>query len=145
MDLEKRFWSKVDIRDNNDCWNWLGGIRGEGYGIFRYKRKTIDSHRFVWFLIKGIFPDLFVCHSCDNRICCNPFHLFLGTSQDNINDMIAKGRRPYRSNTKKLNKTDAIKIRNLYSNGHTELEISEKYDISKSHVSNIINNKTWKE
>ena len=93
MELKDRFWSKVDIKGEDDCWNWKAGIRGiTGYGCFKYNKKVVDSHRMVWFLIYGEFPKLWVLHKCDNRLCCNPDHLFLGTYMDNIQDRNNKGR-----------------------------------------------------
>ena len=92
MNLEERFWSKIDVRKKDDCWEWKRGSRGNGYGCFKYDGKVIDSHRMVWFLIYGEFPELLVCHTCDNRKCCNPNHLFLGTYKDNVDDMMEKGR-----------------------------------------------------
>jgi hypothetical protein len=74
------------------CWYWVGGI-ARGYGMFS-NIKGIKAHRMSYILFKGEIADgLYVCHSCDNKLCVNPDHLFLGTHQDNLNDMTKKNRR----------------------------------------------------
>ena len=90
--LKKRFWEKVDIKGTGECWNWVAAIDTSEYGAFKYNGKKVNSHRMAWFLTYGDFPDLLVLHSCDNRKCCNPNHLFLGTYRDNVKDMISKNR-----------------------------------------------------
>lgn len=87
----KRFFDKVNKTEN--CWNWIGGGRGNGYGAIKYNNKVIDTHRLSWILHYGEIPEkLFICHKCDNRKCVNPEHLFLGTSSDNMKDCSNKGR-----------------------------------------------------
>lgn len=93
--MEERFWSKVDKRGPDECWNWSGGLTAQGYGSFTLPdRRRTTAHRVV-FTILGLSepPDgMYVCHTCDNRRCVNTEHLFFGTALDNNRDCIAKGR-----------------------------------------------------
>lgn len=78
---------------NSGCWLWLGGTNAKGYAHFKYDNVQRRANRFSWEAHKGPIPDgLHVLHSCDNRLCVNPDHLFLGTNQDNVDDKIKKGR-----------------------------------------------------
>jgi hypothetical protein len=98
--MPERFWSKVDRRDQGGCWEWQGAIRhgpNKGYGRFvetiNGKRFERIAHRIAWQLANGPIPNgLLICHHCDNRRCCRPAHLFLGTYADNTADMVSKCR-----------------------------------------------------
>jgi hypothetical protein len=94
MLVEERFWSKIDKKGENDCWLWTAGRDGVGYGQFKPRSYVrVGAHRFAYELTHGEIPSgLFVCHTCDNRLCCNPKHLFLGAAKDNQQDMARKGR-----------------------------------------------------
>ncbi len=82
--IEERFWSKINVSKNNECWNWIGGIDFRGYGGFKYKGKKVKPPRVAWILThKDILLDnICVFHSCENCLCCNPAHLFLGARND---------------------------------------------------------------
>lgn len=89
-----RFWSKINVRGANECWNWKQSTRGSlGYGQFRIEDKICDAHRVALELMKGpLKKGRYVCHSCDSPKCCNPRHLFAGTQKNNMDDMTDKGR-----------------------------------------------------
>jgi len=94
--IEQRFWPKVERKGADDCWPWLASLDTRGYGaIGGGPGKTLRrAHRVAFELANGpLLPGQVVCHRCDNRKCCNPAHLFVGTQRDNIMDMLAKERR----------------------------------------------------
>lgn len=143
---------KSNIKKTNKCWEWTGGIvkdRG-GYGRFHANGKSYRAHRISWQIYRGKWPgELFVCHKCDNTKCVNPGHLFLGTTQDNMNDMKKKGRSPKLSGEKhpsvKLREYQVINIRKTYKKGNiTCRELSKRYGVSPSLINLIIKNKRWK-
>ena len=87
------FWSKVEKSDAG-CWEWRGSLMKNGYASFVHDSpRKVLAHRYSWMLHNGPIPaGLLICHHCDNRRCVRPDHLFLGTTLDNMRDMIAKGR-----------------------------------------------------
>lgn len=104
----KRFFDKVNKTD--ECWEWNAALRGKtGYGAFKLNGKVIDAHRISYELHNGIIPNgMHVCHTCDNRKCVNPNHLFLGTYKDNHQDGVNKGRIINGWNTEKLKKHPSL-------------------------------------
>ena len=94
---EPFFWKNVNpldrlIEDPDHCWLWQGLVSGHGYGRLPWRQMNFTAHRISYELHYGSFPSwLLVLHRCDTRLCCRPDHLFLGTHQDNVDDMIAKG------------------------------------------------------
>lgn len=93
---QKAFWEMVDVKDDGRCWEWLGSIYRHGYGQFASGTEWRYAHRTAYLFEVGEIPrGLCVLHMCDNRSCVNPGHLFLGTHQDNMDDMVSKGRQSH--------------------------------------------------
>lgn len=91
----QRFWKYVLVRPRTRCWIWSGNHYHNGYGQFAVNQRPVRAHRFAYEMFIGPIPAGFdVLHSCDSRPCVNPGHLWLGTNDDNMRDMVEKGRSP---------------------------------------------------
>ena len=89
----KQIYDLYVVKSDN-CWDWKGGKTNWGYGNININKKTELVHRISWIIHNGEIPKgLLVCHSCDNPICSNPKHLWLGTNYENQHDCIKKGRK----------------------------------------------------
>ena len=87
LTAEERFWPKVNIKSDNECWNWVGAKVG-GYGCIRINGTMFYTHRVSWIIYnkKEIPYGMLVLHKCDNRGCVNPKHLYIGNHGNNISD-----------------------------------------------------------
>lgn len=91
---DEQFWQMTER--STGCWLWTGSKFSQGYGRIHRHSQALKCHRLAYELAIGPIPEgLFVCHRCDVRACVNPDHLFLGSSQDNNDDMRSKGRSNY--------------------------------------------------
>lgn len=148
-----RLWALAEIPDDkDDCWVWLGAKRGKsGYGNFKIvSNVTVSAHRLSYAMVNGKTPgDLMVCHRCDNPGCINPGHLFLGTHDDNMADMVAKGRshspesvgakNPYA----KLTEDQARQVIEMLASGMTNKSIAAEFGVTHAAISRIRMGKSW--
>lgn len=146
----KRFWEKVNIRNEKECWEWIAHTDFCRYGSFGFRMKNLSAHRFAWILTFGKIPTgIHVLHTCDNPSCCNPKHLFLGTHQDNMTDRNNKGRGKGGSNKGEKNprsrfKTkDIFKIRKMLKKGYKQKEVALIFKTSQAVISGIKTKKYW--
>jgi hypothetical protein len=141
--LPERFWEKVDICGEDECWNWLASKTTTGnYGQFGSTR----AHRIAWILTNGDIPrGLCVCHKCDNRICCNPKHLFLGTIADNNADRNRKRRQAKGySMPHKLTEEKVLEIRELCEKRISRRKIAKIYNVCHGTINAIYSRRKWR-
>ena len=147
--VEGRFWSKVEIRGVDDCWNWTAAIDTPGYGAFKFNGKKANSHVVAYILTFGDIPKgRIVCHTCaGNRLCCNPFHLYAGTYSDNANDAMQSGTLfipKHRGPTIRILSDDQItEIKKRLLLGETCISISNDFPVSKWAIYKIKELKNW--
>jgi len=149
------FWNKVSITaDDNRCWLWLGAKNPKGYGNKRWGNGYDKAHRIAWMYPDYVIPDgMCVLHSCDNPSCCNPKHLFLGTHQDNSDDMYSKGReargekvsnKGEKSASHKLTNEQIIEIRNRFNTIKiSKSYLAKEFGVSVTMICRIIKRKNW--
>lgn len=144
-DIKERFNRKVRITETG-CHEWTGAKQSNGYGRFNFLGKSMYAHRVAALLRFGIvYPNIDVCHICDNRGCVNPYHLFCGTRKDNMQDCKIKNRTAKGSLlSKKLTDSDVIAIRQMYKTGAMQKDIAKKYGVTRSAIYHIIHNNTWR-
>jgi len=148
-----RFWSKVDFREDHECWPWTGTTIADGRGMFQVGGKSVVAARVCLRVCGEVIPTgKYVLHRCDNPNCINPRHLYIGTAQDNIND--AKDRGPARGvrvgaplgekhGRSKLTAEGVRDIRRRYSQGETKTVIAKRYDVSLSTISGVLSGRVW--
>lgn len=147
------FWDLVDkLSSPNGCWLWTGPCDQRGYGRYYVGLgKGQYAHRLSYELVNGMKPGVMdVCHHCDTPLCVNPAHLFLGTHQDNMADMVAKGRSTLNrqlGDAHYLAKLDPDKVRHmryLYSQGLSPFKIARIYGVDPATARSVVLRKSWK-
>lgn len=141
-----RLLAEVEINPVSGCWDWRGAKYVKGYGNIRINGVRHLAHRLSFELHRGSIPaGLCVCHTCDNRACVNPAHLFIGTNSDNVADKVAKGRQSrlpgMRNGRAKLTEQEVVDIR--ASVGVTATSLARRYGVSIALISEILLGKSW--
>jgi len=149
--LADRFLSKIAVKDNG-CWEWVKGTYTNGYGKFSIKGNGHPAHRISYVLFIGNIPKgMLVCHDCDNKICVNPSHLFIGSHADNTADMIQKGRMVpgnhsgIHNGRAKLDEDAVRDIRWKREEGVMTKDLVVEYGVSRSQIQKIVRRELWKE
>ena len=149
MNALERFDDKW-LEHQNGCWIWVASQKGNGYGQFAYQGRPAWAHRVSWTLRRGEIPgSMYVCHTCDEKLCVNPDHMFLGTHSDNMRDMGDKGRSRFHKQTfrgsehgmAKLNEVQAMAI--FRASGMYQ-DISDRFGVSPSTVGQIKRKEIWR-
>jgi hypothetical protein len=164
-DQPARFWAKVNKNgptpahapELGPCWLWTastGGRESDQRGTAYWNGKTVVASRVAWIVTHGEIPrgagyhGTCVLHRCDNGLCCNPSHLFLGTNEDNMRDMVAKRRAAQHAGVDngraRLTEADVIAIRQARANGVTRSRLAAAYGVTPENIGAIANGKTWR-
>lgn len=136
---KERFWSFVEKGEPDQCWEWKRRFFRTGYGVTVHKRSNYSAHR-VAAVLGGIIPTRetpIVCHKCDNQKCCNPSHLFLGTSRDNAMDTIKKGRHRPATGENHSSKTHPEKVSRGENHGTAKLKDKDIPQILKDRAAGL--------
>lgn len=141
--LTARFTKHVEKTDS--CWWWRGAKKRGTYGQLSVNGKMMYAHRAAWFLAHGQWPEQFVCHTCDNRACVNPDHLFLGTHEENMADARSKNRiHPGEAHgMAKLSLDQVREVRHLIADGVPQRRIAREMACSQAGISAIATGRNW--
>ncbi len=150
---QMRFWMKVDVRSPEECWPWTGGTASPDgkyyngrFGVVQPDgtRKIYVASRYAFECFHGHPPEDQVLHSCDNGLCCNPWHLRDGSQSENIKEAIERGRFKIPTNPegRKVALTDAQVVETRYriAAGETQASIARDFGVSKATICRLVNN-----
>jgi hypothetical protein len=140
----KRLWSKVGIQASDECWPWKEHLDKDGYAPFRIGSKRYKASRLVFYLKTGQDPgDLEACHKCNNPTCCNPEHIFAGTSSENRQQAVRE-RRGFVGELNGRAKITADDVLAIRASSQTNEKLAVKYGLHSSVISKIRRRDIWK-
>ena len=148
MNTPEKFWARLRMLSPTSCWEWTGSCRGGGYGQVRWHGKYIATHQLAAMLsgIEVTNSKPHILHHCDNKICCNPSHLYAGSPQQNSNDSVERGRQPRgeKHRMAKLTEKQVRDIRKWYKAGWTQVELAKMHNVSQTMIGYIVREENWK-
>lgn len=141
LPTSERFWSKVDIKEDDECWYWKASKNPRGYGQFQLGRGKgeghVLAHRYA-LLGEAVRDDTIVCHTCDHPACCNPNHLYAGTRFDNAQDKHERNPNA-RFMNRKLYSGEVWLIKRLSEKGVSQRKIAPMFKVTQSTIKRAIN------
>lgn len=147
VDTIDRFFEKIDMEPTSGCWLWNGARTPRGYGTLKVKGKSWGAHRWSARFISGLdITDKYVCHKCDNPICVNPDHLFVGSPLENTQDCKDKRRlshgttgpkKPRKGITHPRAKLTDEDVKAIRTDTRPTRELSEEFGVTKTHIKRI--------
>jgi hypothetical protein len=139
--LDERFDEKWQPVPWSGCFVWTGAIYVKGRAAFRYRNKVIGAYRYAFERENGPIPEgLWVLHRCDNPLCVNPCHLFLGTQLDNMRDCAQKKRTAWGERSPML-KLSADDLSALLLDDRPQADIAKQYGVCQPYISKLKNSK----
>jgi hypothetical protein len=150
-----RLWSKVLKGGPDDCWTWQSPAISAGYGAIYWPTpsglKAVGAHRAAYNLATMCWPlqGEDVMHSCDNKRCCNPRHLSVGTRNENMRQAHERGLIPKRDMVgenhplHKVTERQVIEIRARHRGGETRSTLAKEFGFTKSGMDHLIARRTW--
>lgn len=145
--FDLRDWVLAHIAQGraDQCWEWTSAIGSHGYGSGSFASNHVTSHTSAYRAFVGEIPNgMHVLHRCDNRSCCNPDHLFLGTHVDNMDDMVGKDRQAFGVRKIKSAKLTELQVLQIRAAKAVQAEIATEYGVNQSVVSRIKSRKAWR-
>jgi predicted XRE-type DNA-binding protein len=149
FEVIEKFERKINKTDS--CWLWCGAIDSHGYGSFTHKLKKEKAHRFSYKLFVGDVPEwtgydsICVLHKCDNPMCVNPDHLFLGTHAENMKDKKNKNRAigAHAGELHHKAKLTSEMVSNIRKDTRKQNEIAASYGVDRRTIGDILLGRTW--
>lgn len=137
-----RFWDKVEIQGPNDCWEWIASTRN-GYGRFSLNCIGYGAHRVSYAIANKDPKNLCVCHTCDNRICVNPSHLWLGTIQEDMDDKVKKGRQAKGEDHGQAHLTEKD-VKEILDSDEIQSKLAKEYGVTMATISRLKRGISWR-